>query len=429
MRYQSLPPKEVLKNSFIADFHIHSKYSRASSKLMEPKTLSKIGKIKGIQLLGTGDFTHPLYLKELKDCLEYEKETGFYVIKDEPPNLRFVLTAEISLIFSQNNKNNRRMHLILIAPTLEIVEEINLYLSKLGNLLSDGRPTFGISAETLILQLLRISPNVLIIPAHAWTPWYSIFGAFSGFDSIEEAFREATPSIYAIETGLSSDPEMNWRISKLDAITLVSNSDAHSPNKIGREATAFFYPLTYENFYHSIQKNQIAYTIEFYPEEGKYHLDGHRNCKVVLTPQETIKLGYKCPVCGQKLTIGVLHRIETLADRPEGFIPQNRPYSVHLVPLEEILTEIYNLSPNSKLLQKLYLQCIEKGRSELEILLKRDLKDLENLLPEKLLLAIEKVRKGKVYTKPGYDGQYGVVKVIEEIKETQESLLKQKSLF
>lgn len=429
MRNYKFPPKDILDNTFIADFHIHSKYSKASSKNMEPKTLSYVGKLKGLHLLGTGDFTHPYYLKELKEYLEYDSESGFYIVKDSTEGPKFVLSAEISLIFSQKNKTNRRIHLILIAPNFEVVEEINLYLSKLGNLTADGRPTFGISAEKLTLDLLSLSPEILVIPAHAWTPWYSLFGAFSGFDSIEEAFGEATPYIYAIETGLSSDPEMNWRISKLDHITLVSNSDAHSPWKIGREATAFFYPMTYENFFNSIKKNNIAFTIEFYPEEGKYHLDGHRACKVVLFPRETKELNYKCPKCGQSLTIGVLHRVEELADRPEDYIPPDKPYSVHLVPLMEVISQLYNLNPNSKTLEKLYLEYINKVGTEFDILLKKDFQELSSLLPEPLVHAIKRVREGKIFLRGGYDGVYGEVKIFEDFPTESQKIFKQKSIF
>uniref|UniRef100_A0A832GPU6 DNA helicase UvrD n=1 Tax=Caldimicrobium thiodismutans TaxID=1653476 RepID=A0A832GPU6_9BACT len=430
MKNNRLPPREVLENSFIADFHLHSKYSRASSKNMEPKTLFRMGSLKGLDLIGTGDFTHPLYFRELKDFLEFDPETGFYIVKEgDEKGPRFVLTAEISLIFSYRNHTNRRMHLILIAPNFSVVEEINIYLSKLGNLSADGRPTFGITAERLTLDLLKISPDILIIPAHAWTPWYSLFGAFSGFDSIEEAFGEATPFIYAIETGLSSDPEMNWRISALDHITLVSNSDAHSPWKIGREATAFFKPLTYENFYQSIKENKVAYTIEFYPEEGKYHLDGHRTCKVALYPKEAMSLGNRCPKCGQPLTIGVLHRIETLADRAEDFLPPNKPYSVHLVPLIEILAEVFALNSQSKTVEKLYLQYVNQISTEFDILLKKDLEELSRKLPEKLVLAIEKVRKGDIFLQGGYDGVYGVVKIFGDHLQEENTFLKQKSIF
>ncbi len=429
MRNQKFPPKDLFEKTFLSDFHIHSKYSRASSKDMEPRSISQIAKLKGIQLMGTGDFTHPLYLKELEEFLEYEPSSGFYIIKDGEDLPKFILSAEISLIFSQNNLTNRRMHLILLAPNFEVVREMNLYLSKLGNLMADGRPTFGISAERMVLDLIKISPDILVIPAHAWTPWYSVFGAFSGFDSLEEAFGAATPFIYAIETGLSSDPEMNWRISKLDNVALVSNSDSHSPWKIGREATAFYYPLTYENFKESLLRKKIAYTVEFYPEEGKYHLDGHRSCKISLTPKETMALGYKCPKCGEPLTIGVLHRIEKLADRPENYIPEDAPYSVHLVPLMEILAEVFELKPNSKTIEKLYLQYIEKVGSEFDILLKKDIEELALVLPEKLIEAIKRVREGKVVTIGGYDGLYGMVKILNELPREEDFFYKQKSLF
>ncbi len=426
---QKLPSKDLLEKTFLADLHIHSKYSRACSKFMEISYIAKTGKIKGLQLIGTGDFTHPLWYKELKENLEYDPETGLFIFKNMPDSPKFILTSEVSLIFSQGNKSNRRVHILIIAPDFETVEEINLYLSKLGNLLIDGRPTFGISCERLTLDLLKISDRILIIPAHAWTPWYGVFGAFSGFDSMEEAFREATPFVYAIETGLSSDPEMNWRISKLDHITLISCSDAHSPAKLGREATAFFYPISYENVYNSIKNGNIAFTIEFYPEEGKYHYDGHRHCKVCLSPKETRSLGYKCPKCGKSVTIGVSHRIELFADREEGYIPKNKPLSVHLVPLIEILSEVFGISKNSKTINKLYEQYTSLAGTEFDLLLKLDLKKLEKTFPEKLLLAIEKVRKGDVFVKPGYDGEYGIVKIFKPQEEEDPAGLKQQSLF
>lgn len=427
-RNQKFPTREFLDKVFLADLHLHSKYSRASSKSMEIPFIAKMGKIKGLDLIGTGDFTHPLYLKELKEVLEYSPEKELYYFREFPEGPYFILTAEVSLIFSKGKLNNRRMHLILTAPSFEVVEEINLYLSKLGNLLADGRPTFGISAERFTLDLLKISEKILIIPAHAWTPWYSVFGAFSGFDSLKEAFGEATPFIYAIETGLSSDPEMNWRISWLDSVTLVSNSDAHSPFNLGREATAFFKPLSYQNVYEAIKTNQIAFTIEFYPEEGKYHYDGHRNCKVCLSPKETKELGYKCPKCGGSLTIGVLHRVESLADRPENFYPENKPLSVHLVPLREILAECFEVK-NSKSLEKIYFQLVSSFETEFNLLLKEDLSSLEKKLPFKVWEAIRRVREGEVFVKPGYDGEYGVVKIWETSNLEKNSFLKQKSLF
>jgi len=427
---QKFPSEELLNRVFIADLHIHSKYSRACSKFMEVPTIAKVSKLKGIDLVGTGDFTHPMWFKELKEFLEYEPESGLYIFKDLPEGPRFIPTSEISLIFSQGNKSNRRVHLIIIAPDFEVVEEINLYLSKLGNLLIDGRPTFGISCEKLTLDLLKISPDILIIPAHAWTPWYSVFGAFSGFDSLEEAFGEATPYIYALETGLSSDPEMNWRISKLDHLTLISCSDAHSPAKLGREATAFFLPMSYKSIYEAIKTGNLAFTIEFYPEEGKYHYDGHRHCKICLHPKETRELGYRCPRCGNPVTIGVLHRIELFADRPEGYIPENKPLSVHLVPLAEIISEAFSVSIHTKTVEKLYKQYVSIFGTEFNILLKEKLEVLKEKLPDKLYEAIKRMRKGDVYVRPGYDGEYGVVKVFGEEEPQEETCgLKQKVLF
>ena len=428
---QILPPKDVIENSFIADLHIHSKYSRASSKNMEPKTLWEVGRVKGLSVIGTGDFTHPEYLRELKEVLEFDEKTGFYIYKGsggEPPY--FVPSAEISIIYSTKSKTNRRVHLLLIAPDFKVVDEINRYLSKLGNLLADGRPTFGIPAKILVLELIKISSDVLIIPAHAWTPWYSIFGAFSGFDSLKEALEEATPYITAIETGLSSDPEMNWRLSALDKINLISNSDAHSPARIGREATAFFLPITYESILQGIKCGKIAYTIEFYPEEGKYHYDGHRACGVVLHPRTTKLLNGICPKCGAPLTIGVLHRIEDLADREEGYTPQNKPYSVHLIPLIEILSEVYNLNSSSKSLEKLYRTVLDKVGTEYDVLFKKPLSELEKVLDERLVLAISRMREGKVFVQPGYDGVYGKILVFPPTKEEEKPLTPgQQSLF
>jgi len=397
---------------------------------MEIPHIAKVAKKKGIDVVGTGDFTHPMWFKELKELLEYDPESGLYIYKDLPEGAKFVLTSEVSLIFSKGKKRNRRVHLILIAPNLEVVEEINLYLSKLGNLLIDGRPTFGVSCEDLTLQLLKISPEILVIPAHAWTPWYSVFGAFSGFDSLEEAFGEATPYIYALETGLSSDPEMNWRISKLDRLTLISCSDAHSLPKLGREATGFFKPVSYESIVKGIKEGKLGFTIEFYPEEGKYHYDGHRNCKVCLSPKETKALGYKCPKCGNPLTVGVLHRIENFADREEGYIPKDKPLSVHLVPFLEVVAEVFEVSKTTKTAQRLYEQYLEKAGTEFDILLKLDLERLKEVFPEKLVEAIKRIREGRVYTRPGYDGEYGVVKVFgEDEKEENPSGLKQQALF
>ncbi len=425
------PPAEWAGRFYLADLHVHSRYSRATSREMSVPALARVGKEKGLSLLGTGDFTHPDYFRELSELLEPAPEEGLYVYREDPEGPRFVLSAEVSNIFSQNGKTNRRIHTLILAPSLEIVKEVNLALSRLGDLTADGRPTFGFPVKKLVRLLREISPDILIIPAHAWTPWYSLFGAFSGFDSVEECFEEEAEHIYALETGLSSDPEMNWRVSALDRYTLVSNSDAHSPAKVGREANAFWYPLSYPALKEAIQKGNLAFTIEFYPEEGKYHYDGHRACGVFFSPAETRRHGGKCPVCGEPLTIGVMHRVEILADRPEGFRPEGKPLSVHLVPLEEIIAEALGVGTQSKQVKRTYRQLLELGGSEFEILLHKSLEELSEFVPERILEGIKRVREGRVFVRPGYDGVYGVVSLFQE-EEMGEGTLsgpRQQSLF
>ena len=281
----------------IADFHLHSKHSRATSPDMEVESLVKWGKIKGINLIGTGDFTHPAYLYELKTKLE-PTGAGLFKLKNSDSTIQFILTVEVSNVYSQNSRL-RKIHNILFAPSLELVEKLNAKLSKFGKLASDGRPTFGFSSKDLAKMVLDVSPDFFIVPAHAWTPWFSIFGSNSGFDSIEECFGEYSKYIFAIETGLSSDPLMNWRWSALDKITLISNSDAHSPSKLGREANIFDCKLDYFEI-RDILKNRdskkFLYTVEFFPEEGKYHYDGHRDCGILFSPEESKKQNNLCPV-------------------------------------------------------------------------------------------------------------------------------------
>jgi len=293
---------------FIADLHLHSKYSRATSRDMEVETLSLWAKRKGIKLLGTGDFTHPLYFLDLKSKLQ-PLGNGLHTLKEDPEGTHFMLTAEVSNMFTQGGKG-RRIHTLIFAPSFEVVERINSKLGKFGKIASDGRPIFGFSAKDLLKMILDLSPDCLLIPAHAWTPWFSVFGANSGFNSLQECYEEETKHIPAIETGLSSDPEMNWRLSALDDITLLSNSDAHSPGKIGREANIFNCELDYAAITQAIRKKdprKILFTIEFFPEEGKYHFDGHRNCGVLFSPKETRKHQGLCPVCGKRLTVGVMN--------------------------------------------------------------------------------------------------------------------------
>lgn len=403
---------------FFGDLHIHSKFSRATSKEMNLETIEQWAQIKGIKVIGTGDFTHLEWLKEISEKLT-EEGNGLLRLKDKyklqvPESCRqevfFVLSSEISCIYQKNGKL-RKIHLLVLSPSIKDVTKINHALSKIGSLMSDGRPILGIDAKELMKIILEISPSSMIIPAHAWTPHFSVFGSQSGFHSIEECFEELTSYIYAIETGLSSDPPMNWRLSKLDGITLISNSDAHSPSKIGREANIFDTELSYKGITEAIRtKKGFLGTVEFFPEEGKYHYDGHRACQVRLSPKETIKRNYLCPVCGKRVTVGVMHRVEVLADRKEGFKPpQAIPYK-SIIPLQEIIAEINNTSTQSKGVLNFYFKAINNLGSEFHILLTKNLSEIEKF-NESLAEAIDRVRKCKISVEPGYDGEYGKIKV------------------
>ncbi len=413
---------------FVADFHIHSKYSRATSRDMDLESLDKWAKIKGIKVLGTGDFTHPEWLDNLKTKLE-PAEPGLFKLKKEDQGTRFILTAEISCIYSKNNRV-RKIHIIVFAPSFEVVEKINAQLGWIGNLKSDGRPILGLDAKELAKIVLNSSPECLVIPAHAWTPWFAIFGSKSGFDSIEECFEEYSKYIYAIETGLSSDPLMNWRLSALDKITLISNSDSHSPQKIGREANVFNTEVSYSAITEAIKTkdpSKFLYTIEFFPEEGKYHFDGHRNCEVKLSPVETKKYGSLCPVCGKPLTIGVLNRVEELADREEGFVPPNKIPFKSLVPLNEIIADVLGLGTAAKDVAREYDSLIAKLGSEFNILLDANENTLKSATLSEIAEGIIRVREGKVTKEPGYDGVYGKIKIFSA--EEGKSVVKQKTLF
>jgi uncharacterized protein (TIGR00375 family) len=418
---------------FIADLHLHSKYSRATSQEMEVKTLALWAKRKGIKLLGTGDFTHPLYFLDLKSKLN-PLGNGLFVLKEEPDGTHFMLTAEVSNMYSQGGKS-RRIHTLIFAPSFEVVEKINARLSKYGKTGSDGRPIFGFSAKDLLKMILDLSPECLLIPAHAWTPWFSIFGANSGFDSIQECYEEESKHIRAIETGLSSDPEMNWRLSALDDITLISNSDAHSPSKIGREANVFNCELSYLAITEAIRKKdprRILYTIEFFPEEGKYHYDGHRNCNILFSPQETRKHKSICPVCGKRLTVGVMNRVNELADRPEGAVPPKAIPALRTVPLDEIIADILGVGTNASSVEKEYLRLVEKGGSEFDILLELSPEQLSSFTPPNILEGILRVREGRLKITPGYDGVFGKIEILspaEKGKETLQAEPKQMGLF
>jgi len=423
---------------YICDFHIHSKYSRATSKDMDVENLDKWAKIKGIQVVGTGDFTHPQWLKELKESLE-PAEPGLFKMKKSGSEVRFILTVEISSIYSKNNRT-RKIHNIIFAPDFGTVEKINTHLGWIGNLKSDGRPILGLDAKELAKIVLNSSSDCLIVPAHAWTPWFSIFGSNSGFDSIKECFEEYSKYIYAIETGLSSDPAMNWRWSALDNITLISNSDAHSPAKLGREVNIFEGGKIDYNLIVEAIKNgaspvmqrgnglKLIKTIEFFPEEGKYHWDGHRNCGVCLSPEESKKYNNLCPTCGKPLTIGVMNRVAQLADRPVGAKPANPiPYK-SLIPLGEIIADVLKVGTGTKQVAKHYKELIKRIGSEFKVLLEAKQEDIMAASLPEIAEGVIRVREGKVNVKPGFDGEFGKISIFgKEGKKT--NIGGQKTLF
>jgi uncharacterized protein (TIGR00375 family) len=410
---------------FIADLHVHSHYSRATSKDMSPEGIWKWAQLKGVTVIGTGDFTHPGWLKELNEKLEPTDRGLFklkkkYLTDDVPESCKsdvyFVLSAELSCIYSKDGKT-RKVHSIILAPDFQSAARLNLVLSRIGNLNADGRPILGLDAKELLKITLDASSGNLYIPAHAWTPHFSVFGAASGFDSLEECYEELAPHILAIETGLSSDPLMNWRLSTLDRITLVSNSDAHSAAKIGREANILNTEIAYDSLMNAIKTRKgFLGTIEFFPEEGKYHYDGHRDCGVSLSPEETIHHDYLCPVCGKKLTVGVMHRVEKLADRERGFKPADAPVFTSIIPLPEIIAEGFMCGVNTKKVDALYFRLLAQLGNEFRILMDTSFDDIERAGTPLLREAISRVRSGKVHIAPGYDGEYGKIRIFEEVE-------------
>ena len=386
----------------IADFHIHSKYARATSPQCDIKGLSEGAKIKGITLMATGDFTHPTYFQEIKNALHKENDG----ISDYN-GTNFILSTEVSVIFQQKEKT-KKMHHILLAPSLEVAAQINDRLSKYGDLKADGRPTLMLSSAALAEEVFAIDKEILVIPAHAWTPFFGVFGSKSGVDSIEDAFEDQAHKIYAIETGLSSDPAMNWMLSSLDRFTLLSNSDAHSLAKLGREANVFeLETLTYKSITEAIKTRKgFVKTYEFYPEEGKYHYDGHRKCNVLLSPTESKSRNDICPTCRRKLTIGVMHRVADLADRKLGFKPENAVPFQHIVPLTTVISKALKKAETSQLVLEEYSKLIRYFGNEFAVYEARE-EQLRLATAKEIADALVKVNTGKVKWVPGYDGIFG----------------------
>ncbi|MBX4191682.1 MAG: endonuclease Q family protein [Candidatus Doudnabacteria bacterium] len=417
----------------IADLQIHSKYSRACSQDLNPGNIGIWADKKGIAVIGTGDVTHPLWLKELKESLE-ETKPGLYQLKDKSAKAYFMLTAEVSSIYKQGDKV-RRIHNMIFAPNFAAVDRIIAGLEKVGaNLKSDGRPIMGVKCPDLVKIVLEADTASVVIPAHVWTPHFGLFGSLSGFDTVEEAFGDQSKHIFAIETGLSSDPKMNWQISGLNKYSLVSNSDAHSLRKIGREANVFEISeakLSYDEIIRVIKdKNpkEFLFTIEFFPEEGKYHLDGHADCKFSCLPPETKKLKGLCPKCGKKLLVGVLNRMDQLGDREFGFGPKDSVPFKNVIPLEEVIAETYGTGVGKKVLE-IYEKMTSKY-TEFEILLDLPLLELSKISDPMIADSILRIRQGKVHIEGGYDGIFGKIHIYKD--KERESLLKkakQNSLF
>lgn len=419
------------------DLHVHSHYSRATSKNADFEELYRWGKTKGVNIIGTGDFTHPSWFAEMRDKLE-PAEQGLFRLKTVyareidktlPPSIRdqlirFVPTVEIATIYKKGERV-RKLHQLIILPSFESVSALNARLERIGNLKADGRPILGLDSKELLRHALETDPRALYIPAHIWTPWFGMFGSKSGFDSIEAAYDELTPEIHAIETGLSSDPGMNWRVKDLDGITITSHSDAHSPQKIGREATLVRALVAYDDVIGAIKSNdkRLVGTIEFFPEEGKYHFDGHRACGVRFSPNETKAHEGRCPVCGKPLVVGVENRLDSLAARPAGFQPKKPKQVEYIIPLPEIIAELHGTkSVAGKAVLDDYFAVIARLGNEFDVLRSVQLEAIEAAGFPLLKIAIEHLRDGRVVREPGYDGLFGTIKVFKDLKERQETI-------
>jgi uncharacterized protein (TIGR00375 family) len=408
---------------WVADLHIHSHFSMATSKECNPENLHRWAALKGVAVVGTGDFTHPGWRAELRESL-CPAESGFYRLKQVPaleipgqPEVRFVVTGEISTIYKKNGRC-RKVHHLVVLPSLEAADRISIRLEALGmNIRSDGRPILGLDSYLLLQLILELAPETIFIPAHIWTPHFSVFGSNSGFDDLAECYEDLAPQIFALETGLSSDPAMNWRWSALDRFNLVSNSDAHSPQNLAREANLFTAEFSYAGLKTALADRASADfngTLEFFPEEGKYHWDGHRNCRVCWEPEETKRHGGVCPVCGKKVTVGVAARVGALADRPEGFKPENAKAYLSLVPLREIISAAFNIGAKTQKTERVYFQLLHDLGPEIEILTQVDPDLIAACAGTLVATGIRRLRERQVMIKPGYDGEYGVISLFDE---------------
>jgi uncharacterized protein (TIGR00375 family) len=399
--------------------------------------ITRYAQIKGLNLVGTGDFTHPKWLEELKRDLVEITEINLYKPARNPEStVHYMITGEVSTIFTYKNEV-RKIHHVILTPNIEIAVQINERLARYGDLTIDGRPTLDMTAPQLVEEIMQTSKENVVIPAHAWTPWFSLFGAFSGFDHIEDCYQDMTKHIPALETGLSSDPPMNWRLSVLDKFSLVSNSDSHShwPWRIGREANVFeLEPLSYKEIVDAIRKKdpkRFQFTIETDPAYGKYHWTGHRNCKIALSPQEAVKLGNRCPVCRKRLTKGVEQRVEELADRPIDFKPSNAIGYMHLLPLSEIIATVLGVTyPSTQKVWSIYNALVAKFGNEYAVLIDASKEEMLKIVNPKIAEAIIRVREGKAEVIPGYDGVYGQLLLFPEQKKPapKREKVKQRSL-
>ncbi len=398
----------------VADFHFHSKYAMATSKKMDLENIAQWAKWKGLNLIGTADCTHPLWSYELAKKLEPAGE-GVFKYKGDDKSPYFIITGEVSTIFNQDGKT-RRMHTLFFVPGFESLMKVNKELAKHGKIASDGRPVFGLSSKDLVKILWEADERCFVVPAHIWTPWFSLFGSKSGFDGLEECYGELSDRIYALETGLSSDPPMNWRISNLDTYTLLSNSDAHSGMNMMREANVFdLEKVSYGLIVETIKtRKNFLYTLEYFPQEGMYHWDGHRDHATCMSPKEAEKLNNICPICKKPLTIGVEHRVFDLADREAGYIPKGSVPCKYTMPLDEIIAEALAVGANSKSVLNEYHKMVQLGGSEFEVLIELPEERLRKIGQERVIDGILKVRRGDLTIRPGYDGQYGEVTIFDK---------------